>query len=293
MNLGKTILLICLAAAPASVEAAAEPAFQEETAKWRSQREARLKTDDGWLTVAGLFWLKEGANTAGSDSASDILLPSGPARAGVFEFHQGRTVLRASPGAAFTLKGKPAPVVDMQSDVSGPPTVVSLGGLGMYVIQRGTRYGIRLKDRNSKARREFQGLRWFPPDPAYRVSATFVSYKEPTRIPIPNVLGEVEQLPSPGYVVFQLAGQTYRLHPVAESGGRLFFIFRDLTSGKETYPSGRFLYAEAPRDGKVTLDFNRAENPPCAFTPYATCPLPPRRNRLPIAIRAGELNYHH
>jgi uncharacterized protein len=167
--------------------------------------------------------------------------------------------------------------------------VVTLGSLSLLVIRRGDRYGIRLKDRNSRLRKEFTGLRYFPVNESYRVSARFVA--DARKIPIPNILGQTEDTPSPGYVEFDLEGRKLRLTPVEESPNELFFIFRDLTSGRETYGSGRFLDAPVPKDGRVELDFNKAYNPPCAFTPYATCPLPPKQNRLPVPIAAGELKY--
>lgn len=160
----------------------------------------------------------------------------------------------------------------------------------MFVIHRGNRYAIRLKDTGSKFRQEFTGLHWFPVRASYRVTARFVRYETPKMIAIPNILGETEKEASPGYVVFTLQGHPFRLYPVVE-GNQLFFIFHDQTSGKETYPSGRFLDADLPKEGKVLLDFNKAYNPPCAFTPYATCPLPPKQNRLATRIEAGELNY--
>jgi uncharacterized protein (DUF1684 family) len=160
------------------------------------------------------------------------------------------------------------------------------------VIERGNRYGIRLKDKNSELRKAFTGLKYFPPLEEYRVKARFVPYDPPKMIPVPNILGQVDEEPSPGYVVFMLNGRECRLDPVTE-GDSLFFIFKDLTSGKETYPPGRFLNTEMPQNGEVVLDFNQAYNPPCAFTPYATCPLPPEQNKLPIAIEAGELRYGH
>jgi len=170
-----------------------------------------------------------------------------------------------------------------------------VGDLSMYVIERGGRYAIRLKDKNSKSRREFTGLKWYPIQKSYRVTATFVEYDPPKQVQVPNILGETENLPSPGYASFTLNGKKVRLDPVLEEpdAKELFFIFRDLTSGERTYPSGRFMYAEMPKEGKIVLDFNKAYNPPCAFTPYATCPLPPKQNKLPVRIEAGELNYGH
>ena len=168
---------------------------------------------------------------------------------------------------------------------------VTIGPLTLFVIERGGRHAIRLRDRNSQFRREFTGLHYFPISEPYRVTAKWVA--EPRKIPILNVIGQTEPMDSPGYSVFTLGGHEYKLYPVLEEpdAKELFYIFRDLTSAKETYGAGRFLYSEMPKDGRVVLDFNKAYNPPCAFTPYATCPLPPKENRLPVRIEAGELKY--
>ena len=271
-----------------------DAAYQAEIEKWREAREARLRADDGWLTVAGLFWLKHGDNTVGTDPASDIVLPKGstPAKVGVFDFHDGITSFQAATGVTVTLDGQPATACVLKPDSSGAPDVLSVNDLTMFVIERGERYAIRLRDKNSEMRKAFKGLKYYPPKEEYRVVGKFVPYDPPKTIPIPNILGQVEQTPSPGYVVFTLNGREWRLNPITE-GDTLFFIFKDLTSGKQTYPPGRFLNTEMPTNGEVILDFNKAYNPPCAFTPYATCPLPPEENKLSIAIEAGELRYGH
>lgn len=289
MNVFRIVLLI-----PTALLMAAGPSYQNQVEQWRKQHQAGLIAADGWTTVAGLFWLKEGENRCGSDPASDVLLPApAPARAGVFEFHNGKTRFQAAPGVAVAVNGKPARTATLSpGEPGGKPDQVVLGDLTMFVIQRGDRYGIRLRDKNSSMRKEFRGLRWFPVKQEYRIVARFTSYPKPRPIAISNVLGQTGNEASPGYATFTLGGKEYRLDPIFDEG-RLQFVFRDLTAGKDTYPAGRFLYADLPKDGKVLLDFNKAENPPCAFTPYATCPLPPRQNRLPIRIEAGELNYGH
>jgi len=272
----------------------AQTSYRTEIEKWRQTREANLKKDDGWLTVAGLFWLKEGSNRAGTDASNQIVLPQGsaPARVGSFVLRAGKTTFTAEIGVAVTSGGKPVQSLQMRSDTPGPPDIITVGRLSMFVITRGARTGIRLRDKDSSFRREFTGLRWFPADEAWRIRAKWVPYTPAKQIDVLDIIGDTERQPCPGYASFQIAGKEYRLEPIAEDD-QLFFIFRDLTSGKETYPSGRFLYADAPRNGQVVLDFNKAYNPPCAFTPYATCPLPPPQNRLGVRIPAGELNYHH
>jgi hypothetical protein len=180
----------------------------------------------------------------------------------------------------------------MRPDMPGPATVIAVGDLSMFVLGRGDRFAIRLRDKNSRFRKEFHGLKWFPVDEAWRIKARWVAYTAARRIAIESVTGDTAQEPSPGYAAFKVEGREYRLEPVLE-GDRLFFIFKDKTAGAETYSAGRFLYAAQPRDGYVLLDFNRAFTPPCAFSPFLTCPLPPPQNRLSVRIPAGELDYKH
>ena len=268
--------------------------YQTEIERWRRGREERLKAEDGWLSVVGRFWLKEGENTVGADAGNTIVLPKGsaPGKVGVIEFHNGNTTFRAAAGAAVTVNGKLAVTAVLKPDTSEAPDVLQVRDLKMFVIQRGSRFGVRLKDKNSEARKNFRGLEYFPVREEYRVKAKFVPHNPPKKITIPNILGETEEVASPGYVEFTLNGQLCRLDPVDE-GGTLFFIFKDQTAGKETYPAGRFLYTDLPKGGEVILDFNRAVNPPCAFTAFATCPLPPKQNQLPLRIEAGEMRYGH
>jgi uncharacterized protein (DUF1684 family) len=268
-----------LLAALAGAALFAATAFQSEVADWRKSREAALRRDGGWLTVTGLFWLREGPNRFGKEASNGITLPDGPARAGAFTLRNGK-VTAAMGGSERELR-------------PDSNDVLKVGRLSLFAIKRGDRYGIRLKDPESPYLREFHGLEYFPANEAYRIAAKFVS--EPRKIPILNVLGQTEQDDCPGYAVFRLHGRDVRLYPVLEEpdAKELFFIFRDQTSGKETYGAGRFLYSGLPRDGKVVLDFNKAYNPPCAFTPYATCPLPPKENRLAVKIEAGEKKYGH
>ncbi len=248
---------------------------ESEIVQWRAERAAALKADGGWLSLAGLFWLHEGANSFGRDVSNDIATPDGPEHAGVFQFHNGKV----------TLAGK-----EIAHDTSEPS--VKAGRTSLYLIKRSDKYGIRVKDPESEARRNFHGLEYFPVKDEYRVTAKWVA--EARALPILNVIGQTEPQPSPGYAIFTLHGQEYKLRPYIEEPGakELFYVFRDLTAGKETYGAGRFLYSDFPKDGKVTIDFNKAYNPPCAFTPYATCPLPPAENKLQVRIEAGEKAYH-
>lgn len=278
----------------ASVVLAAPPdAYRQEVESWRKAREARLAAEGGWLSVVGLDWLAEGENRFGSDPKHPVVLPVGkaPALAGVLVVAGGKVTLKAEPGAGITLEGQPVAERVMRTDADGKPDVLRLGSLAFHVIKRGERLGVRLKDADSAARRSFKGVPAYPVKPAFRIEGRFVPYDPPRQIPIASVIGTTEPMQAPGRVVFRLGGREVSLEPVLEpDSDELFFIFRDATSGRQTYPAGRFLYAPLPKDGKVVLDFNRAVNPPCAFTEFATCPLPPRQNWLPVAVPAGEKN---
>jgi len=291
----RNLLHICWLPVLIVAEEPADRAYREEIGKWRANYEENLKRDNSWLTLAGLFWLKEGDNRFGAGSENDFVFPEGsaPESAGTFVFHDGKTRVRLKPGAQALLNGRPIlSETALKPDSSGEPDRMTLGHLSMIVIHRGSRYAIRLWDNGSTVRRDFRGSRWFPLAESYRIAAKFTSYRQPRMIPILNILGDTEPSPSPGYAEFELNGKPCRLEPLLE-GDHLFFIFKDATSGKQTYPAGRFLYTAMPKGGKVILDFNQSENPPCAFTAYATCPLPPRQNHLPVAIEAGELNHEH
>jgi uncharacterized protein len=263
-----------------ALQLAAAPGYVAEVAQWRAAREEGLRAPDGWLSLTGLFWLQEGANPAGSDEASRVRLPDGlPARAGVIEKDGSRLLWRPEGGASKPLK----------TDKSGSPDVIQIGRIRLHVIERGTKFGVRMKDPETEARRTFTGLKWFPIREAWRIRARFVA--APKEMLFDAQAGDKQAMTSPGYVEWEKDGRTLRLTPVLEEG-QLFFVFRDTTAGRSTYPAGRFLYADLPKDGFVTVDFNKAYNPPCVFTPYATCPLPPPENRLPVAVEAGELAYH-
>jgi uncharacterized protein (DUF1684 family) len=272
----------------------AQTSYQSEIQAWRQGREAELKADDGWLTVAGLFWLKEGANTFGTDAKLDIVLPpdSAPSKVGSFDLQNGVVALHVADGVVVSANDQPVRELTVKTDADDQkPDSIKVGMLKLTIIKRGERFALRVRDKNSRARREFTGLRWFPARASYRVTAAFTAFDHPKEITIINVLGDAVKMTSPGLLSFRLNGRDYQLQPVLDEE-KLFIIFRDLTAGKTTYPAGRFLYADMPADGKVVLDFNEATNPPCAFTRYATCPLPPKQNYLPIAIAAGEQTYH-
>ena len=285
-------MIVCLLVALFGVGGSPpDSAYKKSIDKYRADRIQELQAPDGWLAVAGLFWLHEGANSTGSDASSAVSLPArAPTRLGSFELQQGRVRFVAERDATITAQGQP--VSEFVFDLAkGQKSAIASGDLVMFIIKRGDRYGVRLLDPQSSARTNFKGLRYFPLQTAYRVDATFVPYATPKQVPVPNVLGMTVPMESPGYVTFTLQGRTLRLEPVYETSEHedLFFIFSDLTSRSETYPAGRFLHAPLPKNGRVDLDFNKAYNPPCAFTAFATCPLPTKANRLQVRIEAGEL----
>jgi hypothetical protein len=284
-------------AADAKAPAADRPdpaAYRKEIETWRQERLTGLKREDGWLTLVGLFWLKPGENRFGSDPGNPVILPAGkaPAVAGTLT-REGDTVrLDVQPGVPLTADGKPpAPGMKLSVDADGKPTLLQLGSLSFNLIKRGDRLGVRIKDKASPMRASFKGIDEYPIRPEWRVVARFEPYKD-KKIPIANIIGQVEDNPSPGAVVFDWQGKTYRIDAL-EGGddGSLFLVFGDQTNGKETYGAGRFLDTAPPKDGRVVVDFNTAYNPPCAFTAFATCPLPPAGNKLALKVEAGEKKF--
>jgi len=276
---------------------AAETATPDEHTKeieaWRAHRVAQLVKPDGWLTLIGLHFLKPGENTVGSAADNGVVLAKGSAHLGsVILAEDGRAKAVFNPGLGVQVDGEEQLAADLRDDTHGQPTVVTAGTISLIVIDRAGRKALRVKDSESERRMHFAGLDYFPVDPAWRIEATWVPFEKPREVPIRNVLGTVSNALVLGKAVFTREGRTFELLPIQdEPDGVLFFVISDQTSGKETYAAGRFLYAAPPEDGKVVLDFNRAQNPPCAFTPFATCPLPPKENQLPIAVTAGEKNY--
>src|SRR6476469_2176545 len=279
------VILVALVVSLPSAQAQTD--YTKEIEKWRQERETNLKKETGWLTVAGLSWLKEGTNTVGAGEKFDVRLTENfkQGKFGEIEFKDGKAVLKVANGVEAQADGKPiAEPVNLVSDEKGKPTEIRVGSQMFYLIRREDRFGIRLKDNQSKARVAFKGLNWFPVDESFRVQAHLEAFPEPKELLVPNVLGGHFKMKSPGLLRFALQGKEYSLQPVLQDDGSLFIIFRDASNSSETYSAGRFLDADKPVDGKTTLDFNKAENPPCAFTPYATCPLAPEGNDLAVAI---------
>ena len=280
-------------AAICAFAAAATPdgeAYRASVEKWRAAYQADLTSDNGWLAVSGLFWLHDGDNKFGSDPLTDIVLPAPvPHDAGSFEFHDGKTTVHMAPGVTAFMHGAKVTTADMRPDSDDR---LVMGDLTLYVHASGQRYAIRMKDKNSALRKNFTGLHWFPVDPAYRVVGRWVPYEKPKTEMIANVMGDTGPEQFYGYVEFTLNGQKLRLEP-EQDGSDFEFVFRDLTSGHETYGAARFLDTVLGKDGSVVMDFNEAYNPPCAYNPYTTCPLPTPQNRLSVRIEAGEKSYHH
>jgi hypothetical protein len=267
--------------------AAPDAAYRASFEKWKAEQTTDLKQN--WLPLAGLYWLKPGANSFGSDAGNAIVFPQGPAQAGEFDLAGKEVTVKVLPGAHAKIAGKEFTAAKLDPDVSGHPTTVAIGSLEFRVIVRGKRVGIRLKDTESPSVRNFHGMVFYPLDMNYRVTATWIPSDGRKTIEVPNVLGDVTPVPVAGVVVFKIEGQEARLTALGGDAAKgLSFVFNDLTAKSDTYPGGRFLDTDPVANGTVILDFNRAYNPPCAVTPYATCPLAPKENRLNIAIPAGE-----
>lgn len=261
------------------------------TESWRQRRLQRLQAEDGWLTLVGLGWLKEGPNLAGSGPGVYVEFPAeAPALIGTFTRSGKAVTFQPASGISVLREGQPFPGGVLKVDAPGVnPDVLQLGRFQFYVIARGDQLGVRIKDSEARARKEFAGIEMYPASSKWRIRARWEPANPPTTMPVPNVLGQVESMRVPGTAVFTVEGKEYGLTPVLEEGiSDLFFVFGDETNRTETYGAGRFLYTSPPKDGFVVLDFNRAYNPPCAFSPFATCPLPPKQNRLPFRVEAGE-----
>jgi uncharacterized protein (DUF1684 family) len=260
-----------------------------EVEQYRADREERLRAETGWLSLAGLFWLEPGENAIGSDPGGAVVLPpdAAPRSAGVILYDGDVATLVADEEAGITLDGNPVSELRLENDVE-----LRLGRLHWFLIARGGRHAIRVKDPESPVRTGFHGLDYYPVDPAYRVEAHLRRFDRPRELEVATATGTPARFLVPGVLEFELAGEPRTLEPLISEPDEteLFIIFKDATSGRETYGAGRYLYTELDGD-RAVLDFNRAYNPPCAFTPFATCPLPPPGNRLDLALRAGEKAY--
>jgi len=272
--------------------------YLEEIKQWDQHRLERLKADDGWLNLVGRTWLKLGENTFGSAKENDVVVESDKVQEymGVFVFQDSTVTMEVNDGVDVLLNGRPVKEIVMIGDESRDMTVFQLGPIKWNLIVRNELYGIRFRDLESKLVKTFSGIERFPVNEDWRITADFEVYDPPKKIEVPNVLGQVDEELSPGAVVFSKENQTYRIDAI-DAGKRLWLIFADETSGKETYGGGRFLYTDSKADslGKVIVDFNKAYNPPCVVTKFATCPLPPKENYIKLRITAGEKMWegHH
>jgi uncharacterized protein len=281
-----------LVALLAFLAAGGDDGYRDEIERWRQNRLESLKADDGWLTVSGLFWLKPGETKIGSDPRNDVLLPARtPGLLGTLTLADAKAFLHPEPGTKVTRNGTPFDGGEIHSDADLHPDTLAVGDVKLILIKRGSRLALRLKDNQSPLRSSFAGLRWYPPRPEWRIEAKFVASPAPTKMLLDTIVGESEAEDSPGYVTFERDGNTYSLQAISQKDGSLWFVFRDRTSGQTTHGGARQLYADAPRNGVVVLDFNRAANFPCAYIPYATCPLAPPQNRLNLVVEAGEMKY--
>lgn len=276
------------------VEREAELAtYRAEIEAWQQERQERLQQPDGWLTLVGLHWLSDGPQSLGSDPMSDVVLPAeAPGRVGMLTPQDDTVELSLTPGIGATVGGEAAGHQLDLLPADGEPPTVELGSLRFHAIKRGDWLGLRVRDLESPALAEFAGLDFFPVDPAWRLDARFEPYDPPKETLIDDVTGNRQPVMVEGAVVFEVDGEEHRLDAFDGGEEELFLIFADQTSGKETYGAGRYLDVPRPDEaGHLPLDFNRAYNPPCAYTPYATCPLPPKQNRLALAVEAGETAY--
>lgn len=269
--------------------------YRQEIENWQKRRSDGLLAEGGWLSLVGLEWIEPGLNSVGSSPDAMVRMPASvPETLGSITLRGTQAEFTAAPDAGVTHNGQPVSTIVMQPDTTGEPTELAVGSVTFYMIERGGKHGIRIKDTEAEPRKNFHGLEYFPIDPKYRVTARLVPYDPPKEIPIATVLGTTEPMVAPGSLEFEIDGRKISLDPVLESpdADSYFIIFGDQTNGSETYGAGRYVYADIPAEGnEVIVDFNRAYNPPCVFTDYATCPLPPAQNKLPIPIPAGEKTY--
>ena len=302
MNLSRVVsLLFCISfliisCTEKNTEPKGTPEYIAEVQQWHKTRIERLKKDNGWLSLVGLYWLNEGENTFGSSEENDIQFPTNsPGKIGVTTLRDSTILIKINNGVSVTENGSPVKEMELKTDLSGDPTVLELGSLQWFIIKRGDKYGIRLRDLQAPLVKEFKDIETYPINEDWKFNAKFEPYYPPKEITIPTILGTEEDDESPGALVFDVKGKQYKLDAL-DAGNSFFIIFADETSGEETYGAGRFIYTDKPDSaGNVILDFNLAYNPPCVFTKYATCPLPPKQNYLHLKVTAGEKMWgeHH
>jgi len=265
----------------------------EEIEAWFKWRVDRLTSESGYLSQVGLFQLEEGVQTFGSHEDNDLVFPNNaPQQAGVIKVENGRVFLAPDPGVKIRHKGELFTGMEMFPDTAANFNQFTMDTYTFYVIERAGPLYLRVKDTKSKYRSSFKGIERYPVDESWRVAARFDRYPVTKTLRVPNVLGYDEIVVCPGAIVFEVDGVEYSLEPMTSNAEQWWLVFGDETSGRETYGGGRFVYIPAPdEDGNTYIDFNKSYNPPCAFNPYSTCPLPHPENLLPIAITAGEKSY--
>lgn len=271
-----------------------DDAYVREIDAWHAGRIARLTAPDGWLSLVGLEWLRPGVNRVGSAPDNDVVIEKTPAHLGTVAWaNDGTVTVTLDPASGTTIDGMRATRAVLLDDSHPEPTTVAHGSVSFILLERDGRKALRVRDRDATTRTGFAGIERFPVDPAWRVVADWQTLDPPFQLATGTVIGTIETHPAPGKAVFEVDGRHCELYPILEApqDDQLFVVLADRTSGRETYGAARFLYADPPRDGKIVLDFNKAYNPPCSFTPYATCPLAPPENRLAVRVVAGEKSY--
>lgn len=272
----------------------ADKTYRQKIQAWRAERDALIRRENGWLALAGLCWLKLGKNQFGSDPKCEIQLPARVAESvGFFEYNGKSVSLRVAPGQKVKVNDKATDFSILQPDISENASYIKLEDIQMVVIQRGNRMGVRMWDNQREERRSFPARTWYDIDEAFRLPAMFTAYDRPKMAYFPDLTGEKAEFPVEGYLSFEYNGKTYKLDINKEDDGTLFLRFWDPTSKEETYPTGRYLIADVESDGKIFLDFNKAYNPPCAFTNFATCVFAPEQNHLDFRVTVGETYTRH
>lgn len=294
-GIGITLLLIVIIfiRCASELKENGSPKYISEIKEWHNKRIENLKKENGWLNLAGLYWLKPGENKFGADKSNDLIFPEGkaPAFIGLLILKDSVVTIKVNDGIEVKSKGEKVATLELKNDTQGE-TVLELGSLRWFIIKRGEQYGVRLRDLESELLKTFKGVDSFPINSDWRIEAKLEKYNTPKKVEVPNVLGMIDTSFVAAALTFEKDGVAYKLDPI-DGGKQYFVIFADETSGDETYGAGRFLYVDkADSTGKIYIDFNKAYNPPCAFTKYATCPLPPRQNHLRIKITAGEKVFH-
>ncbi len=268
-----------------------QPNYHEELRDWQTQMDEQLRSPDGWLTLVGLYWMNPGENLIGCDPSCQVVLPAGttPAVVGTLSVSEDRKVVfNPDPKAGAKIAGKPAKEQELEPDTNRNQTIVEVGEVNFHIILRGERTGVRVKQANSPNRIQFSGRVWWPVDENFRVTAEVIYYDPQKMVGIPDILGDISETAMDCMLKFELDGKTFTLDAFGLPSGQYYILFHDQSCGNGSYPAGRFLVTEYPDEDSVVIDFNKSHNPPCAFTSFATCPLPPEQNFLAHPIQAGE-----